>query len=160
MGFFDKVKHFVGGHGVKVAHLDIEKQVPGTVSMPLTDTVVKGHFDISAEKDCEVLSMKAELVMEYPLPDGNTRNVVLGSDVYPEAGYDSRSADMLKYPFALGAGQHQKDFFIIRMEKDIPSALKEHNQSLQSAKFFVKTMVDVKGSPFDPEAKDALTIRA
>ena len=40
MGFLDKAKNFMGGHGVKVAHVVIERQEPQGASLPIGDTVV------------------------------------------------------------------------------------------------------------------------
>ena len=157
MGFFDKIKNFAGGHGVKVAHTEIERQEPTGVTLPITDTVVKGRFVVRSEKPCEVLSMKAEFCMEVTHADGRVETVVLGEDVFPDA-YTSRSDDMLKYPHTMSGGAEVEDSFIISMEKDIPTVLAEKNLTFEKAKFFVKTMVDVKGSPFDPEAKDLVQV--
>lgn len=157
MGFFDKAKHFMGGHGVKVANTIIEKQPAIGASMPITDTVVKGKFNVSAEKECEVLSMRAAIVAEYTHPDGRVESLELGADVFPEPN-TSRSDDMLKYPYTLKPGTEQEDFFIIHMNKDIPTALGERGWPKEKAKVFVKTMVDVKGSPFDPETKNELRL--
>lgn len=159
MGFFDKVKHFAGGHGVKVVHTIIEKQDPAVVSLPVGDTVVKGKFKVQSQNACEVLSMKASFVMELVHPDGREESVVLGEDVFP-APNCSRSDEMLKYPHSMAAGAEVEDFFIISMNKDISTALKEKGIALEKARFFVKTMVDVKGSPFDPEAKNAINVVA
>ena len=157
MGFFDKAKHFMGGHGVKVANTIIEKQDAIGAQMPITDTVVKGKFNVSAEKECEVLSMRAAIVAEYTHPDGRVESVELGADVFPDQ-YTSRSDDMLKYPYTLKAGATQEDFFIISMNKDIGTVLSEKGWPREKAKVFVKTMVDVKGSPFDPETKNELRL--
>lgn len=157
MGFFDKAKHFMGGHGVKVQHTEIERQNPVEVSLPLTDTVVKGKFNVAAEKDCEVLSMKASFLAEFVHPDGRVEEVVLGSDVFPEP-HTSRSDDMLKYPYQLKGGSTQEDFFIISMQKDIPTLLKDKNWPKEKVRFYVKTMVDVKGSPFDPDTRNEVRI--
>jgi hypothetical protein len=157
MGFFDKVKHFAGGHGVKVAHTEIERQAPGQVVMPATDTVVKGKFVVTADKPCEVLSMKAEFCMELNHADGRVETVVLGEDHFPDQ-YTSRQDDMLKYPYNLEGGGTAEDFFIISMQSDIPTELGKRNVQASAAKFFIRTMVDVKGSPFDPEAKDSVQI--
>ena len=159
MGFFDKAKHFMGGHGVKVAHTVIERQSPLEVSLPIGDTVVKGKFNVSAEKDCEVLSMKAAFLAEYVHPDGRVEEVVLGEDVFPEPN-TSRSDDMLKYPYKLSGGATQEDFFNILMQRDIPSLLSDKSWPKEKVRFFVKTMVDVKGSPFDPDTKNEVKILA
>ena len=126
MGFFDKVKHFAGGHGVKVAHVVIERQEPGQVTLPIGDTVVKGRFRVTAEKPCEVLSMKSEFCMEVKHADGREEIIVLGADVFPEP-HTSRSDDMLAYPHAMSGGASVEDYFNILMEKDISTALAEKN---------------------------------
>lgn len=159
MGFFDKAKHFMGGHGVKVQNTVIERQDPLQVTMPIGDTVVKGKFNVTTEKECEVLSMKASFLAEFIHPDGRVEEVVLGSDVFPEP-QTSRSDDMLKYPYKLSSGTVQEDFFIISMNKDIPSLLTEKSWPKEKVKFWVKTMVDVKGSPFDPDTRNEVKIQA
>ncbi|MDF1566262.1 MAG: hypothetical protein P1V51_24735 [Deltaproteobacteria bacterium] len=158
MGFFDKAKKFLGGHGVKVQHVEIERQEPGSVSLPIGDTVVKGKFLISADDDAEVLSMRSEFVMSFTNDDGMEVAEILGADTFPDE-YTSRSDDMLQYPFTLKGGETVEDFFIISMdEADIPTALENSGVELSQVRFFVRTEVDVKGSPFDPECSDDITI--
>jgi hypothetical protein len=157
MGFFDKAKNFLGGHGVKVHHLVIERQDPGSATLPIGDTVVKGKFKVTAEKPCTVLSMKSEFCMEVKHPDGRVETVVLGADKFP-APHVSRSDEMVKYPYDLTGGHEVEDFFIISMDSDIPSSLSKRNLAPHQVRFFVKTMVDVKGSPFDPEASNDISV--
>lgn len=157
MGFFDKVKSFVGGHGVKVQHLEIERQEPNAVTLPIGDTVVKGKFVVTAEKPCTVLSMESELCMKVKHADGREEDVVLGRDVFPEPN-TSRSDDMVQYPYELTGGGRVEDFFIISMDSDIPTQLGARNLSADQVRFFVKTTVDVKGSPFDPEAVNDIRV--
>lgn len=159
MGFFDKAKRFLGGHGVKVQHLVIEQQDPGAATLPIADTVVKGKFKMTADKDATVLSMESEFCMEVKHPDGREELVVLGRDVFPEPN-TSRSDDMQQYPFDMTPGGEVEDFFIISMDTDIPTELGKRNLSATQARFFVKTTVDVKGSPFDPSASDDIRILA
>jgi hypothetical protein len=159
MGFFDKAKHFMGGHGVKVQHTVIERQDPLQVTLPMGDTVVKGKFNVTADKDCEVLSMKASFLAEFVHPDGRVEEVMMGADVFPEPN-TSRSDDMLKYPYALAGGATQEDFFIIHLEKDIPTLLSDKQWPKDKVRFFVKTMVDVKGSPFDPDTRNEVKVIA
>ena len=147
MGFFDKAKSFLGGHGVKVQHTLIEQQPPEGVSLPIGDTVVKGKFRVVADKPSTVLSMKSSFCMEVKHSDGRVEAVVLGEDVFPSP-HCSRADDMVKYPYEIGAGSDVEDFFIISMETDIPTALNQRGLRPNQVRFFVKTMVDVKGSPF------------
>jgi hypothetical protein len=157
MGIFDKAKHFMGGHGAKVQHLIIEKQSPDSVTLPITDTVVKGRFQVTSDKDCEVLSMKSEFIAEYANPKAGSETAVLASDSFPNVNV-SRSDDMLKYPYALKAGQTVEDTFLVHMEKDLPTFLQEKGWERHHVMFFLRTMVDVKGSPFDPEAKNVVKV--
>lgn len=46
------------------------------------------------------------------------------------------------------------------MEKDIPALLSDKSWPKEKVRFFVKTMVDVKGSPFDPDTKNEVKILA
>jgi hypothetical protein len=85
--------------------------------------------------------------------------VVLGKDVYPEA-HTSRSAEMVQYPFELGGGNQVEDFFNIIMDSDIPTNLQKRNLQAHQVRFFIKTMVDVKGSPFDPETSNDIRVSA
>jgi hypothetical protein len=159
MGFFDKAKNFLGGHGVKVMNTVIERQDPAAASLPIGDTVVKGKFKVTAEKPCTVLSMKAEFCMEVKHPDGRVETVVLGKDVFPEPN-TSRSDDMVKYPYELEGGAVVEDFFNILMDSDIPTELSKRSLAHDQVRFFLKTMVDVKGSPFDPETTNDIRIEA
>ena len=67
---------------------------------------------------------------------------------------------MLKYPYDLKGGATTEDFFIISMKSDIPAELQKRNLKPEQVRFFVKTMVDVKGSPFDPEASNDVRVVA
>lgn len=159
MGFFDKAKNFMGGHGVKVRHTIIERQDPTAATLPLTDSVVKGKFEVTADKPCTVLSMKAEVYLEAKHSDGREEIIALGEDVFP-APHVHRQDDMVKYPYELAAGASVEDFFIISMDTTIPDALAKRHLSADKVKLVIKTTVDVKGSPFDPEAKNELRILA
>lgn len=67
---------------------------------------------------------------------------------------------MLKYPYELKGGATTEDFFIISMKSDIPSELQKRSLQPNQVRVFVKTMVDVKGSPFDPEATNDIRLNA
>lgn len=158
MGFFDKAKHFMGGHGVKVQHTIIERQdALRTVNLPIGDTVVKGTFHVTSEKPCEVLSMKSSFLAEFIHPDGRVESLTLGEDVFPQANA-SRSDDMQKYPYTLEAGAQTKDYFLIHVEPDISAQLSKKGWSREKVRFYVRTMVDVKGSPFDPDTRNEVTV--
>lgn len=166
MGFKDKLmklagkaKHFMGGHGVEILITEIERQEPHSAEMNVNDTVVKGKFQVtSKESTVEILSMKAEFLMETEDGEGETMNLLLGEDVYPDE-YTSRSDDMLQYPYTMNPGGTEDDGFIISLNRfTINEALQKRNVALADAKFYLKVMVDVKGSPMDPEVTCPLAI--
>jgi hypothetical protein len=157
MGFFDNVKNFFGGHGVKVQNLTIEQQDPAAVSLPIGDTVVKGKFKVTTEKPAQVVSMEAQFCMEVKHPDGRVEVAILGKDVFPEPN-TSRSDDMVKYPYELTPGKEVEDFFSIMMEPNITDALKQRNMTVTQARFFVKTSVGLKGVLMDPETTNDIKI--
>jgi hypothetical protein len=158
MGFLDKAKSFMGGHGVKVRHTQIERQDPAVAALPIGDSVVKGTFAVTAEKPCTVLSMKSELVLEIKRPDGHVEEIAVGNDIYPEPN-TSRTAEMVQYPYELAAGAEVVDYFNIIMDGSIEAILAQRELAIgDGVRFFLRTLVDVKGSPFDPEAVNDIAI--
>lgn len=158
MGVMDKVKYFMGGHGVTVTHTTIERLPPEEAILPFGDTVLEGTFTVKTVKPCEVLSMRTTFFAEKSFPDGHVEELFLGQAVYPHHGV-SRTPDMLQYPYTLEAGGSTDDGFIITLPEDIPTLLTKRGWESDGVHFFVKTMVDVKGSPFDPEAKDEIIVQ-
>jgi len=158
VGFLDKAKSFLGGHGVKVRHVAIERQDPATAALPIGDSVVKGTFAVSAEKACTVLAMRSEVVLEIKHPEGRVEQVPVGRDVFPEPN-TSRTDEMLQYPYELAPGQEVEDFFNIIMDGSIEAILAQRRLSVGGdVRFFIRTLVDVKGSPFDPECVNDIAI--
>src|SRR5262245_48029752 len=101
MGFFDKAKNFLGGHGLKVQLVEVEKQDPSSVALPIGDSVLKGKFDVVADKDCVVLKHVSEFVVVRKHPDGREQTVVLGSDRQDEKTNIIGSDH--KWPYNLGS---------------------------------------------------------
>jgi hypothetical protein len=158
VGFLDKAKSFLGGHGVKVRHVAIERQDPASVSLPIGDGVVKGTFAVSAEKPCRVLAMRSEVMLEIKHPDGRVEQVSIGRDVFPEPN-TSRSDEMLQYPYELASGQEVEDYFNVILDGSIEAILAQRQLSIGGdVRLFVRTLVDVEGSPFDPECSNDIAI--
>lgn len=158
MGFFDKAKNFVGGSSmVTVEFIDIERQPPSEAKLPIGDSVVKGRYRITAAKDCTVLRHIAQFRTRWPEKDGtlgtlhdeninDEKNQVIGAPyVFPynmkvgdtmDAGFILTSIDIKKFL--------SKSYSVGSMRPEIEC--------------FVKVIVDVKGSPFDPEFEAKLQI--
>ena len=162
MGFFDKAKNFLGGHGVKVEITRIERQVPSEARMPMTDTVVKGTARITTEKDCTVLAHKFEFVAKYK-KDDIEQELVLATDKH-DSSTDIIGGD-IKWPYELAAGKVVEDPFMVMMDDNIPTQIRNLGlgnpvELIQSGqvKFYLRCIADVKGSPFDPKGEALLTI--
>lgn len=158
MGVLDKVKYFMGGHGVTVTHTTIGRQPPEEAILLFGDTVLEGTFAVKTVKACEVLSMRTTFFAEKGFDDGHVEELFLGQAVFPHHGV-SRAPGALQYPYALKAGGSSEDGFLITLPEDVPTLLTKRGWESDGVHFFVKTMVDVKGSPFDPEAKDEIIVQ-
>lgn len=163
MGFFDKAKHFMGGHGVKVEIVKIEREAPGEARMPMTDTVVKGTARIVTEKDCNVLAHKFSFVAKYKNKEGVETETVLATDEHDEK--TDIIGGSIKWPYDLPANTPVEDPFLVILKEDIPTVLVRLGYSNPAAAvtsgyvtFWLRAVADVKGSPFDPKGEAQLTI--
>ena len=158
MSIIDKARSFLGGHGVTVRHVTIEDKDPSTVQLALSDAGVKARFAVIADKPSTVLARKSELVMEIAHAEGRFERVVLGRDVAPLPDIERTSA--VKYPYELGAGFEVIDELDIVFDGSIEALLAQRRLTVGvGLRFFLRTLVDVQGSPFDPEVIDELPLR-
>jgi hypothetical protein len=154
MGFFDKVKHFVGGHGCKVELTEVERQVPGHVQFPQTDSVIKGRYRITAERDINVVAHIHRFSMRIPMPGGGNTTVTLS-----ESRHDASSDIVgcpLRWPYDLKAGQSVEDSFLIS-DIDVSAALQRQGNP-PGVQFLVIVEADVKGTPVDAQAECLVTL--
>lgn len=163
MGFFDKAKNFMGGHGVKVEITRVERQAPSEAQMPMTDTVVKGTARVFTEKDCTVLAHKFEFVIKYRNAEGVELEKVIATDKH-DSGTDIIGGD-IKWPYELAGGRSVEDPFMVMMEENIPTHLRNLGytnpvEAITSGKvqFVLRAIADVKGSPFDPKGDAPLRV--
>jgi len=164
MGFFDKIKTFVGEHGCTVEITSLEKQTPGSVSFPVNDSVFKGQFKVVATKPCTVLAHKVEVCVEKKHADGRIEEVVLGDDVH-DAENQVHGLDY-QWPYEMKAGDVKEDGFCA-VNIDIPGTLEKLGFDNPSSAitapnltWYVKVLADVKGTPMDAEAKAPFTVVA
>ena len=166
MSILDKAKSFMGGHGVTVRHSTIEGGELAAASLALSDGGVRGQFAVVSDKPCTILSRRTEMVMELNHADGRTEQVVLGRQDAPLP--ESTDADdiaaaraaAIKYPYELAAGFEVVDDFDLVFDGSIETLLAQRRLVPgRDIRFFLRTLVDVKGSPFDPEAVDELPLR-
>lgn len=155
MGFFDKAKSFFGGHGVKLEITRLERQDPGSVTFPITDSVFKGNYRITAEKAATILAHIHEIIVKKKHADGREETIVVGSDSH-DAETDIIGCD-LKWPYEIAAGQSVEDSFLVS-DLDLPKVFRRLGYSAPedalvdgSVEVLCRITADVKGSPFDAE---------
>lgn len=164
MGFFDKVKTFVGEHGCKVEITSLERQAPGAVQFPINDSVFKGNFRVTATKPCTVLAHKVEVCVMKKHPDGREEVVVLAED-----SHDAKNQVIgldYQWPYEMKAGDVKEDGFCAG-GLDIPGALTKLGFANPTAAigaanltWYVRVLADVKGTPMDADAKANFSIVA
>jgi hypothetical protein len=158
MSIIDKAKTFLGGHGVTVRHVAIEGADPAAAALPLSAGGIKARFAVVSDKPCTVLARKSQLVMQLAHAEGRTEEVVLGRDEAPLPDVDRASA--VKYPYELAAGFEVVDELDIVFDGSIEAILARRQLTVGSGlRFFLRTLVDVQGSPFDPEAVDEVPLQ-
>jgi hypothetical protein len=158
MGFFDKVKTFVGGSSmVNIEFTEIERQPPSAATLPIGDSVVKGKYRITAVKDCVVLAHIAEFRTRLTERDGT-----LGT-AHVEDRTDEKNQVIgapYQFPYALKAGEAMEAGFCLVDVRIQDFLMKSYGVSVPTPpiEVFIKVIVDVKGSPFDPECEQRITI--
>lgn len=164
MGFFDKAKSFFGGHGVKVEITRLERQDPDAVTFPITDSVFKGNYRITAEKPSTVLAHIHEVIVKKKHADGREESVTVGSDRHDETT-DIYGCE-LKWPYEMKAGQTVEDSFLIS-DIDLPKVFRRLGYNPPedalvdgSVEVFCRITADVKGSPFDAESLAKVRVTA
>lgn len=166
MGLFDGVKNFMGGASmVSIVPTVLERQAPQGARFPLRDSVLKGQYDVTCEKDCTVLAHVVELRLSNGTSGSTPMVGTIGTDREDHTsqvtgrGYD--------FPYTMTKGQVQKGSFLIH-DVDIPKALNTLFPGQDPATvlanpaitFLVRITVDVKGSPFDPSIDVPLQVVA
>jgi hypothetical protein len=158
MSIIDRARSFMGGHGVTVRHATIEGKGPAAASLALGDGGVRGTFAVTADKRCTILARRTEMVMELRHADGHAEQVVIGRELAPTPD-DPRDA-AIKYPYELAAGFEVTDTFDVVFDGSIEALLAQRRLVPgRDLRFLLRTLVDVKGSPFDPETTDELPLR-
>lgn len=158
MGFFDKAKNFVGGSSmVTVEFIDVERQAPSDAKFPIQDSVCKGRYRITAAKDCTVLRHIAQFRTRWPEKDGT-----LGT-MHSESIYDEKNQVIgapYQFPYNMKVGDTMDAGFLVS-DIDIKKFLSKSygvGSLRPEIECFIKVIVDVKGSPFDPEFEVKLQV--
>jgi hypothetical protein len=152
MGFFDKVKKFVGGKNTAtVAITSINGMAPTAAVIAISDGTCRGSMTVTAQQDCTMLAMKYDVVLRTQDDQGQWGDISVGS------GKDVATVQMK-------TGQvHTQDWQISGV--DVETYLRNQSYDDMGAvvghpkiKLVVRCTADVEGSPFDPNAEAEVRI--
>lgn len=152
MGFFDKIKTFMGGHGVTVVPTEIDGQAPEAVAFSLTGAALQGKFEVRGEKKVVILNHEFKLfAVRKDEEDDSEREVLVC-----EARHEREPVESgLTWPYTLQPNQPVLDSFCLA-DIDFDDAVETLGfDSLEEAldddgfRVFVRVMADVKGTPLD-----------
>jgi hypothetical protein len=161
MSFFDKVKHFAGGHGVKATITEIERQPPESAKFPLGDSVLKFNVEVTGDKQVTIL---AHVFAFYAERKGEDSPRLIEVAVERHDQSTEIFGAKVKWPYELEPGRVVRDGCCMT-SVDLKKALGEmgvHDvrDALNDSRyeFFVKFTADVKGSPMDAQARQLVRV--
>lgn len=152
MGFFSKVKNFMGACGVKV-----DLQVPGNFKKE--DKQVSGKLLITSKKDQHILSVEVTLVEEYTTGRGEnkqTKEYDLGNFL-DKTAFDIKQGEEKEIPFTFSFDVHKSGNDQLKEMGGVLGKVGKLGSFVDNEKsnFVISASVDVKGVAFDPcDSKD------
>ncbi|MFO0601755.1 MAG: hypothetical protein U0324_01215 [Polyangiales bacterium] len=158
MSFFEKARTFFEASGmVTLDFLACGGRPPAEAALALADVDVAGRYRVTAQRECVVVRHVARVCSRLPTQDGSLGTVV-AEEVRDAQG--PAAAGGLAFPYTLRAGQSVEDVFHVA-GVDLPAQLRRYGLEAVDPRveFFVRVVVDVQGSPFDPEFELPLRVR-
>ncbi len=152
MGFFDKVKKFVGGKNTAtVAITSINGMAPTSAVIAISDGTVRGSMMVTAQQDCTMLATKYDVLLRTQGAEGQWSDISVGS-----------GKDVVRHSMTTGQVFTQ-DWVINGV--DVETYLRNQSYDDMGAvvghpkiKLVVCCTADVEGSPFDPNAETEVRI--
>jgi hypothetical protein len=165
MGWLDKVRTFVGNHGVQLEVTELMKAPPATATYPVAaegapTMVLEGKLTVAAQREVTVLKHVFQAVLVKKHPDGRVQQEVVHESTHDERG--NPHLNWIQFPYKLAAGQTQLDRIALMHvgERSVAKKLREIGESDLDAAFDrpdlhleVRVLVDVQGTPMDAEAQ-------
>lgn len=148
MGFFDKVKNFVGGHGVTVQITELEGGAPENVNLYTSRNVLRGKFEVHTTKEVTILNHGFRLTA-YFRDEGVSKSAIVA-----EGKNDGEY---------VSADEVTEDSFELT-EIDLADAMRRLDVAADAAandpRIELELMVwaDVKGTPMDANAKQTVPV--
>ncbi|HEY4220873.1 MAG TPA: hypothetical protein VGO62_06005, partial [Myxococcota bacterium] len=147
MGFFDKVKKFAGGKNTATVEILAVNDAPLEDAMvQISDTVTTGKMRVTAQQDCVMIAMKADVILRTENDQGQWGDIVVATQKTTERR-------------AMKTGETFEHSFVVN-GVDLETYLRNQSYDDMAAvptnpkvKFIVRCIADVEGSPFDPQAE-------
>ncbi|MBK7885050.1 MAG: hypothetical protein IPJ81_15650 [Chitinophagaceae bacterium] len=153
MGFFDKIKTFVGADAPTITFTKIEDQ------LPVTDTVLKYNILVTSEKELTAMNVKGVLTAIYKNEDGAETQVILASDI--DNG-DDWNPEQNPFPGKITKDKNWEYGGMVMMNDDKSTLLQQlfANKTKSPLKIMLTVTLDIKetGMLFDPSIKREITI--
>lgn len=159
MSFFEKARTFFEASGmVSLDFLACGGRPPAEAALGLGDVEVSGRYRVTAQRECVVVRHVARVCSRLPTQDGSLGSV-LAEEVH-DAQAPAPAGGGLRFPYALHPGQSVEDVFQVA-GVDLPAQLRRYGLEAVDPRveFFIRVVVDVQGSPFDPEFELPLRVR-
>jgi len=167
MGFFDKVKKFVGKTGVKLEYKWIENP------FAFGDPMIKATINVKAEDgDVTVTGLHGKFVAKRTNADGEEEEILLGEEIQEpnENHTTTRNGESVPvYPCKISAGSEESFGYFIGMhdEMNLAESLAEWGvdspeaAKIKGVKFYFIGEVDIKETNFlfDPSLEEEITVK-
>jgi hypothetical protein len=165
MGWLDKMRTFVGNHGVNIEVSEVMKSPPAVATYPVAPEgdptmVLAGTMTVAAQRDVTVLKHVFQAVLVKHHPDGRVQQEVVHQATHDERG--NPYINWIQFPYRLSAGQTQIDRIALMHLGDasVAHTLREMGEPDLEAVFDrddvrleLRVLVDVQGTPMDAEAQ-------
>lgn len=152
MGFFDKVKKFVGGKNTATVTItSINGVSPADAVIAISDGTVRGSMQVTAQQDCKMLAMKYDVVLRTQNEQGQWGDISVGSgkDVATQA---MTTGQVITQDFVINGVDTET--YLRNQSYDDMGAVPTHPK----IKLVLVCTADVEGSPFDPNAEAEVRI--
>ncbi len=163
MGFFDKVKKFVGVTGVKLDYTWIEDP------FPFGDPMIKATIRVKAESEVTIVGKTGTFYARREAREGGKEEIVLGREntTVDNCASTRRNGERVKvFPDKIEAGGESSYGFFVKKMDLAKSLAKWGIRNPQMARdngvrFYFKGEIDVKetGLLFDPSLEQEIIVK-
>jgi hypothetical protein len=162
MSFLESIKEKMNPPLCSLEITRVEKQEPGNVKFPVTDSVFKGNFRITALKPCKVISHRFALRAEKLNKHGYHDEIYITEEIHDESS--DIGGMTYKWPYKMAEGESQIDgCCIIQLDllKELkPFGYKNKSQIINDKDLTMYFIVSakVKGRSEEYEARTTFTL--